>query len=274
MLSLVVLDTCVIFPMPLCDTLLRAAEAEFYRLYFSQEILDEVTRNLVEKGKMTEAKAARYQAHIKNAFPEAIVEVPQQLIERMTNHPKDRHVVAAAVKTKADIIVTFNLKDFPKEALEPFGIEAQHPDDFLLDLCEFFSVSSLAQVIREQAASLKRLPNTIRDVLNRLSRQVPKFAGKILCHEYGDFIVEIAQKTLKTVGTVLADGERVYEGKQYRLWQKNRTLTITDKNSRGEILSSKCGRIEGNFLLEDLEKFEEFNHKLDYELEQSRQSFS
>lgn len=49
----VVLDSCVIFPMPLCDTLLRAAEANLYRVHFPQEILDGATRNLVEKGRMT-----------------------------------------------------------------------------------------------------------------------------------------------------------------------------------------------------------------------------
>lgn len=188
MLPLVVLDACVILPMPLCDTLLRAAEAEFYRPHFSQQILDEVTRNLIQMGKMTEAKAARYQANIKDAFPEAMVEVPEQLVKLMTNHPKDRHVVAAAVKANAEVIVTFNLKDFPKEALEPFGVEAQHPDNFLLALCESWTLSALAQIIKKQAEALRRPPNTVKDVLGRLSRQVPMFAGKILCHEYGNII--------------------------------------------------------------------------------------
>ena len=78
MLPIVVLDACVIIPMPLCDTLLRAAEIELYRPYFSQEILDEAIRNLVKMGKMTEVKTARYQGYIKAAFSEAIIEVPEQ----------------------------------------------------------------------------------------------------------------------------------------------------------------------------------------------------
>lgn len=77
---LVILDSCVIFPMPLCDTLLRAAEAELYSVRFSQEILDGATRNLVKKGIMTDAKAARFQAMIKNTFPDAMVEVPSELV--------------------------------------------------------------------------------------------------------------------------------------------------------------------------------------------------
>ena len=77
---LVILDSCVIFPMPLCDTLLRVAEAEFYDLRLSQEILDGATRNLVKNGKMTDAKAARFQTAIKNTFPDAMVEVPPELV--------------------------------------------------------------------------------------------------------------------------------------------------------------------------------------------------
>ncbi|MBW4496023.1 MAG: hypothetical protein KME26_23710 [Oscillatoria princeps RMCB-10] len=91
-----ILNSCVIFPMALCDTLLRAAEANLYRLHFSQEILDGATRNLVNKGRMTDVKAARFQGMIKNTFPEAMVEVPAGLVEVMANHPGDRHVVAAA----------------------------------------------------------------------------------------------------------------------------------------------------------------------------------
>ncbi|MCL1471991.1 hypothetical protein [Argonema antarcticum] len=76
--SSVVIDSCVIFPMPLCDTLLRAAEAELYCVYFSQEILDGATRNLVNKNRMIELKAARFQEMIKTTFPEAMVEVPEE----------------------------------------------------------------------------------------------------------------------------------------------------------------------------------------------------
>lgn len=64
----VIVDSCVIFPMPLCDTMLRAAETDLYIVHFSQEILDGVTRNLVKKGRMTEFKAARFQEMIKNTL--------------------------------------------------------------------------------------------------------------------------------------------------------------------------------------------------------------
>ncbi|MEH2269686.1 MAG: hypothetical protein V7K68_14815 [Nostoc sp.] len=70
--------------MPLCDTLFRAAEAELYQIHFSQEILEGATRNLVKNGKMTDAKAVRFQEMLKMHFPEAMVEVPEQLVASMT----------------------------------------------------------------------------------------------------------------------------------------------------------------------------------------------
>ncbi len=80
----VILDSCVIYPMPLCDTLMRAAEAGLYELHFSQEILNGATRNLVKNEVMTDAKAAYFQGQIKTHFPEALVEVPSQLIAATT----------------------------------------------------------------------------------------------------------------------------------------------------------------------------------------------
>ncbi len=49
----------------------------------------------------------------------------------MTNDPKDRHVLAAAVMSQSQIIVTDNLRDFPGEALAPFNLESYSADQFL-----------------------------------------------------------------------------------------------------------------------------------------------
>ncbi|MFB2892176.1 PIN domain-containing protein [Aerosakkonemataceae cyanobacterium BLCC-F50] len=176
----VVLDSCVIFPMPLCDTLLRAAEAELYCVKFSQEILDGATRNLVNKNRMTEQKAARFQQMIKNTFPEAIVEVPEELVVAMRNHPGDRHVLAAAIIAKAEIIVTDNLKHFPKEILDPYQIEAQHPDVFLSQLFDN-DPESMVEVIRQQSDALKNPPQTVVELLERLEKnnRVPSFVSKV-----------------------------------------------------------------------------------------------
>lgn len=120
----VLLDSCVLYPMHLRDTLLRMAEEELYRIHWSQEILGAATRNLVEADRMTSDQAVQLQKMIENAFPEAMVEVPTELVQIMKNHPGDRHVLAAAVVAKAVVIVTYNLKHFPNAALEPWGVEA------------------------------------------------------------------------------------------------------------------------------------------------------
>jgi len=181
---LVILDSCVIFPMPLCDTLLRVAEAEFYDLRLSQEILDGATRNLVKNGKMTDAKAARFQTAIKNTFPDAMVEVPPELVELMTNHLGDRHVLAAAIIAKAQIIVTDNLKHFPPEALEPYGLEVQHPDVFLTQLFDN-DPESMVEVIRQQAEDLKKPPLTVTKLIDNLeiNNRVQEFASRVRFYE-------------------------------------------------------------------------------------------
>jgi len=263
----VIVDSCVIFPMPLCDTLLRLAEAELYCVHFSQEILDGATRNLVKKGRMTEFKAARFQEMIKNTFPEAMVEVPASLVEAMTNHPGDRHVVAAAIIAKANIIVTDNLKHFPQEALEPYGIEVQHPDVFLTQLFDN-DPESMVEVIRQQAEDLKNPPQTVAQLIERLEKnnRVPEFASRVRFYEYCDLVIETAQKTLTLFGTPAAEGGRSYEGDRYRLWMKGQTLTITAKDSRGEILRVQNMEVEGNISSEDVKSFQIFAQRLEQEL--------
>jgi predicted nucleic acid-binding protein len=152
----VLLDSCVLYPMYLRDTLLRMAEAELYHVYWSQEILNGATRNLVEAGRMTDSKAMRLQELLKNAFPEAMVEVSPELIAVMSNDPGDRHVLAAAVVAQATVIVTFNLKHFPSIALNPWGIEAQHPDVFLTHLYYLFP-DSVTAVVQHHPSNSKPL---------------------------------------------------------------------------------------------------------------------
>lgn len=175
-----VLDANVLYPLPLRDTLLRIAETELYDPYWSERILDEVARNLILDGRATEDQAARLAAAMDGAFDGAAV--PEDAIARiepaMTNDPKDRHVLAAAVASEAQAIVTFNLKDFPAEACEPFAIEPIHPDDFLLDLYEL-SRSVVSEVVERQAAVLRRPPMTKDELVDRLAVTVPRFAAAL-----------------------------------------------------------------------------------------------
>lgn len=221
---------------------------------------------------MTEAKAARFQAMIKTHFPEGMVEVPEKLVAAMTNHPGDRHVVAAAIVAKAEVIVTYNLKHFQAEDLATWGIKAWHPDDFLSYLDDLFP-EEILQVIRQQLEGLTPPPYTVAELLDKLeqSNKVPKFAGSIRFREYCDAVVQTAKKVLKSrLAFQAPEGGQCSDGKRYRLWQGQGILTITAMDDRGEILRVQDGEIEGNLLFEDIEAFQIFDRRLEQELAQIR----
>lgn len=123
----VVLDACVFYPANL-DTLLRMAAAEMYRPLRTATILDELLANLPE----TMAPAARQALRdaMVESFPDADVIGHEALVPSMTNDPKDRHVLAAAVRASASASATFNLDDFPNSST-PYDLEVLHPDEFL-----------------------------------------------------------------------------------------------------------------------------------------------
>lgn len=176
-----VLDACVLFPMYLRDTLLSSADEGLYLPYWSQKIIDEVIGNFVKGGTLSQEKAKSLERTIKLAFPEAMVEVPVALEQAMTNYPKDRHVLAAAVTAGADIIVTNNLKDFRENDLAPWNIIAQSPDEFLSDLLDEYP-DSIVDLLQQQSQKYKNPPKTFTELINFLGQKAgtPKFASNIL----------------------------------------------------------------------------------------------
>ncbi|HET8660780.1 MAG TPA: PIN domain-containing protein [Micromonosporaceae bacterium] len=146
-----VLDANVLIPNALCDLLLRLAEEEVYRPRWSAQILDEVRRNLPG----VPAAAERRIAFMNVAFDTAMVHGYEYLVSDMTNHVKDRHVLAAAVACDADRIITCNLRDFPIASCEPHGVEPEHPDDFLLGVWER-EPQLIMGVLQKQAADTGR----------------------------------------------------------------------------------------------------------------------
>lgn len=174
----VVLDTCVLFPATLRDTLLRAAEIGLYRVHWSDEILEELRSNLVSEINIAESDARDLVETLRAYFPEAAVQGYEALIPAMSNQLKDRHVLAAAVCAGAEIIVTDNIRDFPKEALDPFSVVAQTPDTFLSDVFDRYP-DTMLQIVREQTADLRNPPQTLTDTLRKLSGHAPMFANLI-----------------------------------------------------------------------------------------------
>jgi predicted nucleic acid-binding protein len=126
-----VLDTCVLAPMPLCDTLLRLAEDRaFYIPKWSADILRELRSTLQRMG-YTQAQAGQRITAMQSAFEDANVADYECLAASMTNDPKDRHVLAAAVRCGAHAIVTDNVRHFPLASVKPYDLDVLTPDDFL-----------------------------------------------------------------------------------------------------------------------------------------------
>lgn len=145
-----------------------------YRLHWSDEILDEVRRNLVKRGMTSPEDAQDLIDQMNRFFAEANVRGFEVLIPAMTNDEKDRHVLAAAVMSRSQVIVTSNIKDFPKQTLEPFGVEAQTPDEFLTHLF-YLNPTLMMQILSEQAGDLDDPPLTVPEVLAVLAIVAPGF---------------------------------------------------------------------------------------------------
>ena len=148
------LDTCTLYGAYLCDSLLRLAEAGTYRPLWSADVLDELERALVARGLENKAVTHRI-GEMRRAFPDAEVRGYENLVETMTCDPKDRHVLAAAVRSDAAVLVTFNTDDFPDTSTAAYDITVVHPDDFLLDQLDLYPGHTVA-ALRDQARSLLR----------------------------------------------------------------------------------------------------------------------
>ena len=109
-----------------------------FRARWSNDIHREWIRGVLRKRPdLTEEKLQSVKALMNRHIPGCLVEGYESLIPGIIlPDPNNRHVVAAAIQTRAEVIVIYNLKDFPDEALEPYNIRAIHPDDFIMDLCD------------------------------------------------------------------------------------------------------------------------------------------
>lgn len=174
----VIYDACVLYPAPLRDFLLRLALRDLFRARWTEQILDEMQRAILNtRDDIPEERLQRMRGLMNAHVRDAVITGYQPLINGLDlPDPDDRHVLAAAIRGGAQIILTYNLKDFPKSKLETFGIEAQHPDDFLEHLFDLHP-SILLDVAKEWRMSLRMPPQTPEDIISALERQsLPKFA--------------------------------------------------------------------------------------------------
>jgi predicted nucleic acid-binding protein len=164
--------------MPLCDTLLRCAEEPaLFRLAWSDKTLEEVERTLHGKFSYTKQQAGRRIRVMREAFPEAAVAFPEELISALEciPDPEDRHVAAAAIHCQAHAIVTDNLKHFPKEALARHNILVQSADEFLVHQFHLNS-DRILDVLDTQASAIGQQRS---NVIDRLQVNLPNFVDLI-----------------------------------------------------------------------------------------------
>ena len=127
---------------------------------------------------LTAEKASKRLAKMHEYFGDAVVLGYEPLLSIMTNHKKDKHVLAAAVESGAELIVTLNLRDFPESALAPFRVEARHPDAFLVALYDL-NPQVVTHTLDAQASAIGR---SISELLSTLQRITPDFA-ELICSQ-------------------------------------------------------------------------------------------
>lgn len=166
------LDASVLYSAPLRDFLMYLALTDIVRVKWSQQIhqgwIDAVLRTRPD---ITRSQLERTRDLMDSHVLDALVSGFEHLIDGLAlPDPDDRHVLAAAIKSRSDLIITYNLKDFPVSMLASFGIEAQHPDAFVLRLFDLAPLN-VAAAASEHRQSLKNPPKSAPDYLASLERQ-------------------------------------------------------------------------------------------------------
>lgn len=165
------LDANVLYPAPLRDYLLNLASLDLYKPKWSSRIQDEWIKNLLSnRPDLSNSALQGTKAAMDSAFPDANVEEYENLIPEIKLKDKDdRHVVAAAIKGRSNVIVTSNLKHFPKKQLGSHDIDVQSPDEFVSNLISL-NKKECIKALENQVKSLKNPPKTKNEVLDTLSK--------------------------------------------------------------------------------------------------------
>ena len=128
----VVYDACVPYPAPVRDLLMEIAISDLTRAKWTERIHQEWMTSLLKDRPEIKNRIQQTKRLMDIAIPDALVTHYESLIDGISlPDPEDRHVLAAAIKCDAQMIVTANLKDFPQDYLAPHGMEAVHPDQFI-----------------------------------------------------------------------------------------------------------------------------------------------
>lgn len=167
----VLFDACVLYQAPVRDLVIELGLADLFRAKWTDHIHDEWINSLMRnRPDIPKEKLERTRQLINESIEDCLVTGYESLAKTLIlPDSNDCHVLAAAIKAHAQIIVTNNLKDFPKDYLESFGVEAQHPDTFFLNQSDLQQSAFLA-AIKHIRLSLRRPPKTPEEYLDILRR--------------------------------------------------------------------------------------------------------
>jgi predicted nucleic acid-binding protein len=167
-----VYDANILYPAPVRDLFIRLAQAGLVLGRWSETIHDEWTRNALKNNPNLSAERLTRTRNLMNeAARDCLVTGYEDLLASLSLPDlNDRHVLAAAIRAGAAVIVTYNLTDFPASTLAQFDIEAQHPDDFLVHLLDH-APGMVCAVVKRQRESLRNPPKTSEELLTTLESQ-------------------------------------------------------------------------------------------------------
>lgn len=174
----VVADANVMYSIELTDLLLTFAAHRLVRVHWSPRILEEVRRNLAKRADLSRDAIAYRIDRMNRAVPGALDEAPEALVAAMPITEHVRHVLALAVHVEADCIVTFNVRDFPASACEPYGVEAVDPESFAVAVAES-DPSRVHAALSDIARRRTRPPMTVHELLDRLDGVLPEFVSRV-----------------------------------------------------------------------------------------------
>jgi predicted nucleic acid-binding protein len=165
-----VLDACVLYPTVLREILQGAAAAGLYQPVFSDRILREWVLATAKLGPAAPAIAEGEAAVLRMSFPRALVrEHPEIEARLLLPDPADVHVLAAAIASGADAIITFNAKDFPGHVLAAEGVSRRDPDGFLWELQSLHpeTMARITEEVRAKAETISGQPVALKGLLKR-----------------------------------------------------------------------------------------------------------
>lgn len=167
-----IFDACVLYPAPLRSLLMYLALTDLFRAKWTDEIHEEWMRAVQrDYPDISREKAERVRDLMNAHVRDCLVTDYEELIPALTlPDPDDRHVLAAAIRARADVIVTINLGDFPAATLKTYGIEAQHPDDFIVHLLDL-APGTVCTAVKRQRESLRHPPKSADELLAIFEKQ-------------------------------------------------------------------------------------------------------